>query len=77
MFPAALGLWWDGRLSLDQVGVIGSRAGDGSDEQHVSLVAVAMVSQLRTRSAWNRAPQLIPSRTATAEHKTAEADFAF
>ncbi len=38
----------DGRLSLDQVGVIASRATDGSDEHYAQLAAVATVNQLRT-----------------------------
>ena len=38
----------EGRLSLDQVGVIASCAGDGSDEHYAQLASVATVSQLRT-----------------------------
>ncbi|WP_319448861.1 MULTISPECIES: HNH endonuclease signature motif containing protein [unclassified Mycobacterium] len=38
----------EGRLSLDQVGVIAERAADGSDEHYAELAAVATVSQLRT-----------------------------
>jgi hypothetical protein len=38
----------DGRLSLDQVGVIAARAGEGSDEHYAELAAVATVNQLRT-----------------------------
>src|SRR5947209_9750661 len=38
----------EGRLSLDQVGVIAARAGAGSDEHYAELAAVATVSQLRT-----------------------------
>lgn len=38
----------EGRLSLDQVGVIAARAGAGSDEHYAQLAAVATVSQLRT-----------------------------
>lgn len=38
----------EGRLSLDQVGVIAARAGGGSDEHYAQLAAVATVSQLRT-----------------------------
>ena len=38
----------EGRLSLDQVGVIAARAGQGSDEQYAQLAAVATVNQLRT-----------------------------
>ncbi|UXA05824.1 HNH endonuclease [Mycobacterium sp. SMC-2] len=38
----------EGRLSLDQVGVIARRAGEGSDEHYAQLAAHATVSQLRT-----------------------------
>ncbi|MCV7253116.1 HNH endonuclease [Mycobacterium hackensackense] len=38
----------EGRLSLDQVGVIAERAAEGSDEHYAELAAVATVSQLRT-----------------------------
>jgi hypothetical protein len=38
----------EGRLSLDQVGVIAARAGDGSDAHYAQLAEVATVNQLRT-----------------------------
>jgi hypothetical protein len=38
----------EGRLSLDQVGVIAARAGAGSDEHYAQLARVATVTQLRT-----------------------------
>jgi len=38
----------EGQLSLDQVGVIAGRAGEGSDAHYAQLAAVATVSQLRT-----------------------------
>ncbi|CRZ17082.1 HNH endonuclease signature motif containing protein [Mycolicibacterium neworleansense] len=38
----------EGRLSLDQVGVIAEKAADGSDEHYAELAAVATVTQLRT-----------------------------
>ena len=38
----------EGRLSLDQVGVIAQRAGAGSDEHYAELARSASVSQLRT-----------------------------
>lgn len=38
----------DGRLSLDQVGVIAAHAGPGSDEHYAELAADASVNQLRT-----------------------------
>ena len=47
-FPAASQGLREGRLSLDQVGVIAERAADGSDEHYAALAEVATVSQLRT-----------------------------
>src|SRR6201991_2725841 len=38
----------EGRLSLEQVGVIAARAGEGSDEHYAALASVATVNQLRT-----------------------------
>jgi hypothetical protein len=38
----------EGRLSLDQVGVIAARAGEGSDEHYAELARCASVNQLRT-----------------------------
>ena len=38
----------EGRLSLDQLGVIAARAGEGSDEHYAQLARVATVNQLRT-----------------------------
>ncbi len=38
----------EGRLSLDQVGVIAARAGEGSDAHYAQLAACATVTQLRT-----------------------------
>jgi len=47
-FPLCAAGLREGRLSLDQVGVIATRAADGSDEHYAELAAVATVSQLRT-----------------------------
>ncbi|MEZ0354157.1 HNH endonuclease signature motif containing protein [Mycobacterium sp. pR1184] len=47
-FPRCAAGMAEGRLSLDQVGVIAARAGEGSDEHYAELAAVATVSQLRT-----------------------------
>ncbi|WP_018602628.1 13E12 repeat family protein [Mycobacterium sp. 155] len=46
-FPRCTQALREGRLSLDQVGVIAERAADGSDEHYAQLAAVATVSQLR------------------------------
>ncbi len=47
-FPRCAAGMREGRLSLDQVGVIAARAGVGSDEHYAQLAAVATVNQLRT-----------------------------
>jgi hypothetical protein len=47
-FPRCAQGMREGRLSLDQVGVIAARAGEGSDEHYAQLAAVATVNQLRT-----------------------------
>jgi hypothetical protein len=47
-FPRCAAGMREGRLSLDQVGVIAARAGKGSDAHYAELAAVATVTQLRT-----------------------------
>jgi hypothetical protein len=47
-FPRCAAGMAEGRLSLDQLGVIAARAGEGSDEHYAQLAAVATVNQLRT-----------------------------
>ncbi|QNJ95365.1 DUF222 domain-containing protein [Mycolicibacterium fluoranthenivorans] len=47
-FPRCTEALREGRLSLDQVGVIAERAAEGSDEHYAELASVATVSQLRT-----------------------------
>jgi len=47
-FPRCAAGLREGRYSLDQVGVIAARAGDGSDEHYAQLARSASVSQLRT-----------------------------
>jgi hypothetical protein len=47
-FPRCVDGMRQGRLSLDQVGVIAERAADGSDAHYAELAAVATVNQLRT-----------------------------
>jgi len=47
-FPRCAAGMREGRLSLDQVGVIAARAADGSDAHYAQLAAVATVNQLRT-----------------------------
>jgi hypothetical protein len=47
-FPRCAAAMREGRLSLDQVGVIAARAAEGSDEHYAQLASVATVNQLRT-----------------------------
>jgi Domain of unknown function (DUF222)/HNH endonuclease len=47
-FPRCAQGMREGRLSLDQVGVIAGQAAGGSDEQYAELARAATVSQLRT-----------------------------
>ncbi len=51
----------EGRLSLDQVGVIAERAGDGSDAHYVQLAQYATVTQLRTAVKQEPPPQPDPT----------------
>ncbi|MCW2512460.1 MAG: hypothetical protein JWR11_1502, partial [Mycobacterium sp.] len=57
-FPRCAAGMRDGRLSLDQVGVIAKKAADGSDAHYAQLAASASVTQLRT--AVNLAPRPDP-----------------
>ncbi|HVR00008.1 MAG TPA: HNH endonuclease signature motif containing protein [Mycobacterium sp.] len=47
-FPRCAASMRQGRLSLDQVGVIAARAGEGSDDHYAQLASCATVNQLRT-----------------------------
>jgi len=47
VFPRCTEALREGRLSLDQVGVIAEGAADGSDDHYLEFAAVATVSQLR------------------------------
>ena len=59
-FPRCVQGLREGRLSLDQVGVIAERAGQGSDEHYAALAEVATVSQLRTAIKLEPRPQPEP-----------------
>ncbi|WP_156751875.1 DUF222 domain-containing protein, partial [Mycobacterium sp. E2497] len=65
----------EGRLSLDQVGVIAAQAGEGSDEHYAQLARVATVNQLRTavklepRPEPQTRPQPQPAITKTADEE--------
>ncbi len=47
-FPRCAKGMREGRLLLDQVGVIAARAGEGSDKHYAQLARVATANQLRT-----------------------------
>ena len=59
-FPRCADGMREGRLSLDQVGVIAARAGQGSDEHYAELAGVATVSQLHTATKLEPRPQPDP-----------------
>ncbi|OBG11827.1 hypothetical protein A5765_16065 [Mycolicibacterium celeriflavum] len=59
-FPRCTTEMSQGRLSLDQVGVIAQHAGAGSDEHYAELASVATVSQLRTATRLEPRPKPDP-----------------
>ena len=59
-FPRCAQGMREGRLSLDQVGVIAGRAADGSDEHYAELARCATVGQLRTAVKLEPRPQPDP-----------------
>jgi hypothetical protein len=59
-FPRCTQLLRDGRVSLDQVGVIAEKAGPGSDEHYATMAQCATVSQLRTAIKLEPPPQTEP-----------------
>ena len=74
-FPRCAQGMREGRLSLDQVGVIADKAADGSDAHYAELAKVATVTQLRTavklepRPAPDPRPAPQPSITKTADEQ--------
>jgi Domain of unknown function (DUF222)/HNH endonuclease len=61
-FPRCAQGMREGRLSLDQVGVIAARAGEGSDEHYAQLADCATVNQLRTAVKLEPRPEPEPRR---------------
>jgi hypothetical protein len=59
-FPRCVEGLRQGQLSLDQVGVIAARAGDGSDAHYEQLARVATVNQLRTALKCEPRPEPAP-----------------
>ena len=75
-FPRCIEGMRQGRLSLDQVGVIASHAAEGSDEHYAELAAVATVSQLRTAISLEPRPDPAPRPDPQASiSKTSDAHF--
>ncbi|CQD11725.1 HNH endonuclease domain-containing protein [Mycobacterium europaeum] len=74
-FPRCAQGMREGRLSLDQLGIIAARAGDGSDEHYAQLAHCATVNQLRTavrlepRPEPETRPQPQPAITKTADEE--------
>jgi Domain of unknown function (DUF222)/HNH endonuclease len=77
-FPRCAAGMREGRLSLDQVGVIADRAGEGSDAHYAQLAMVATVAQLRTAVKLEPCPDRGPrperepsiGKTSDAKHAT-------
>lgn len=59
-FPRCAQGMREGRLSLDQVGIIAARAGEGSDDHYAELARYATVNQLRTAVALEPRPTADP-----------------
>ncbi|BBY35605.1 hypothetical protein BST33_04375 [Mycolicibacter minnesotensis] len=77
-FPRCAQGMREGRLSLDQVGVIAHRAGPGSDEHYAQLAGVATVTQLRTAVSLEPRPEPGPRPEPQASiTKTSDAEFDF
>src|SRR6201992_1173313 len=68
-FPRCAEGMREGRLSLDQIGVIAARAGEGSDAHYAQLATVATVNQLRT--AVGLAPRSEPESRPDRPHQRA------
>ncbi len=67
-FPRCAAGMREGRLSLDQVGIIAKKAAAGSDEHYATLAEVATVNQLDTAlKAANHAPNPNPQPEPTPE----------
>ena len=59
-FPRCAAGVREGRLSLDQIGAIAARAGEGSDDHYAELAAVATVAQLRKAVSLEPRPETAP-----------------
>ncbi|MGB3486394.1 MAG: DUF222 domain-containing protein, partial [Mycobacterium sp.] len=66
-FPRCTASMREGRVSLDQVGVIAEHAGTGSDAHYAELAVSATVNQLRTALKMEPRPQPQPDADPAAE----------
>lgn len=66
-FPRCAAGMREGRFSLDQVGVIADKAGDGSDEHYAELAESATVAQLRAAIKLEPRPEPQPEPTSEPE----------
>ena len=64
----------DGRVSLDQIGVIAEHGGQGCDEHYAELVKVATVTQLRTAVKQEPHPEPDPKPEPTRKITTIEGE---
>ena len=77
-FPRCTEGMREGRLSLDQVGVIAARAADGSDDHYAQLASVATVSQLQAAISLEPRPDPDPRPEVEASiRKTSDDGFDF
>jgi hypothetical protein len=66
-FPRCVAGLRDGRLSLDQVGIIAKKAANGSDEHYATFAEVATVNQLSTALKLQPRPDPAPAPAPAAE----------
>src|SRR5882757_8071232 len=77
-FPRCAQGMREGRLSLDQVGVIAARAGEGSDEHYAELARCATVNQLRTAVKLEPRPEADPRpEPQSSITKTSDEEFSY
>ena len=76
-FPRCAQGMRQGRLSLDQVGVIAARAGEGSDDHYAQLARSPRSTSCAPRSAWNHDPNPIPAQPHPSITKTSNEKFSY
>jgi len=76
-FPRCAAAMREGQLSLDQVGVIAARAGQGSDEHYAELARSASVTQLRTAIKLEPRPEPSRPQSEPSISKTTDEEFTY